>query len=157
MKTKILFVILAFMGSSMLVHAQENFFEKLSEHDEVSTVFISKTLLKMMPDMDMKADVDLKSLANKLEKMEIYNTENKSAMDIIRKEMTKIAGNKSYESLMTIKDKESKINFYGLKDKNKFKDLIMYVNSIDGCTIIRIVGSFTTEDIQAISKTTSID
>ena len=152
MKTKILLIIIAFIASSMVVQAQGNFFEKLSDHDDVTTVYVSKSLLRMVPDMDVMADMDIKSIAGKLEQLEVYNTESKAAMDIIKKEMSKIASNKSYEALMTIKDKGDKINFYALKDKDKFKDLIMYVNNPTGCTIIRIVGSFTAEDIQAITK-----
>lgn len=43
------------------------------------------------------------------------------------------------------------INFYAQKDgNNKFKDLVMVINENTECTIIRIVGSFTMEDIKKV-------
>jgi hypothetical protein len=59
--------------------------------------------------------------------------------------------NKSYETLMSVKEKDQVVDFYAQQDNNgKFKDLIMFVNEPNECTVIRIVGNFTMEDIQGV-------
>ncbi len=55
----------------MAIKAQTNMFDRLSNKKEISTVYISKSLLGMMPNMDM-GGADIKGLANKLEQLEIY-------------------------------------------------------------------------------------
>lgn len=149
MKTKILLTITLFLFS-FAVWAQNDVFEKLSNNKDISVVYISKSLLGMMSKSDMKVDgADIKSLAGKLEKMEIYNAESKSGSNLIKAEVDKLK-DKKYETLMRIKDENENITFYAYKEKDKFKDLIMYINTPDECTLIRIAGNFTTEDIQDV-------
>uniref|UniRef100_UPI0034D49780 DUF4252 domain-containing protein n=1 Tax=Escherichia coli TaxID=562 RepID=UPI0034D49780 len=50
-----------------------------------------------------------------------------------------------------VKDKSDHITFYAKRNKgDSFKDLIMVINDPNECTIIRIVGTFTMEDIQGV-------
>ena len=59
--------------------------------------------------------------------------------------------NKAFESLMSVRESDQIINFYAQKDgNNKFKDLVMVISQNTECTIIRIVGSFTMEDIKKV-------
>lgn len=150
MKTKILLTTIMLALSSMMMTAQTNMFDKLSGNKNISTVYISKALLSMVPNMDM-GGADIKGLAGKLEQMEIYSSENnKDASKLMRTEIESMVKAKTYETLMSIKDKDDNITFYAHKDKNRFKDLIMFINQPDECTIIRIVGNFTAEDIQSV-------
>lgn len=103
----------------------------------------------MMPDMDMNG-ANVKGLSKKLEQLEIYNNESKEASGIIRTEIDKLIKNKTYEGLMQMKDSDDNITFYANKEKGRIKELIMYINNSDECTIIRILGNFTTEDIQSV-------
>lgn len=150
MKAKILLTIAVLMIGSMAIKAQTNMFDRLSNNKEISTVYISKSLLGMMPNMDM-GGADIKGLANKLEQLEIYSSENsKDASKLMRTEIEAMVRAKTYETLMSIKDKDDNITFYAHKDKDKFKDLIMFINEPNECTIIRIIGNFTAEDIQSV-------
>ena len=151
MKTKIILTSLLLMFGLMAVQAQNSdMFEKLSNHKDVTTVYISKSLLNMMPNLDT-GGADIKSLAGKLEQLEIYNTNgNKEANSLIRKEVEALTKSKTYETLMKIKDGTDNVTFYAHKEKDRFKDLIMFVNEPDDCTIIRIMGNFTAEDIQKV-------
>lgn len=153
MKPKALLIAIALiLGISGSIKAQTNMFEKFSNSKNITTVFVSKSLLSMMPNMDM-GGVNVKSLSKKLEQLEIYTGESKDAMKLMKAEMNALAKNKSYEVLMTVKDDDEHVIFYAQKDKgDSFKDLIMFVSDSDDCTIIRIVGHFTTEDIQNVIK-----
>ncbi|WP_165043143.1 DUF4252 domain-containing protein [Dysgonomonas sp. ZJ709] len=152
MKTKILFTIIALMLSTMGIQAQSNLFDKFSNNNEISVVYISKTLLSMAPNMNM-GGADLKGLANKLDQVEIYTSEKPNIAAMMRKEAEVLTKDKLYESLMTVKDKEDHITFY-VKKKNdtEFKELVMVVSEPNECTIIRLLGSFTAQDIQKIAN-----
>lgn len=152
MKTKALIITILVMFSAMAAQAQENMFDKFSGNKEITTVVISKALLSMVPNMDA-GGVDIKSLASKLDKLEIYTSENKSAIKAMKSEADKLAKNKSYEVLMSMKEKDQNVNFYAQQaGNNKFKELVMYVSEEENCTIIRIVGNFTMEDLQNLVK-----
>ena len=127
MKLKALLITVAIVIGAITVQAQDQMFDKFSKNNDISTVFISKALLSMAGNMDM-GGANIKGLANKLERMEIYTSESKKATDAMKAEAGKLAGDKSYEVLMTVKDKGDHVTFYAKKDKgDKFKDLIMVI------------------------------
>lgn len=151
MKIKALFITILFILGVISVQAQStDMFEQLSNHKDVTTVYISKSLLKMVPNTNA-GGIDIKSLAGKLDQVEIYSTNgSKEADKAIRKEIEAVAKSKTYETLMKIKDGWDNIAFYGHKEKDNFKDLIMFIDEPGECTIIRIMGNFTAEDIQKV-------
>jgi len=156
MKLKGLLMALVFMFSLMAVQAQDKMFEKFSNNKDITTVYISKALLSMVPNVTDMGGVNVKGLAQKLEKLEVYTSESKGALKLMTSEAEAMKKNKAYETLMSVKDKEQVVNFYAQKDGNdKFKDLIMFVNEENECTIVRIVGSFTMEDIQKVMDKTN--
>ena len=134
----------------------QNLFEKLGNNEHITTVYISKALLNMFPAMADKVDVDgvdIKNIVSKLEQIDIYTSENKEASQLIRTEAQKLQSqNKTYEVLMKIKDGSEHVIFYAEKEKNRFKSLIMFVDEGDECTLIRLLGSFTAEDIQHVIR-----
>ncbi|MDR2953640.1 MAG: DUF4252 domain-containing protein [Prevotella sp.] len=163
MKIRIILISIFMMFGLVSIQAQDDIFEKLSDHEDVSTVLISKALLKMMggmmggdmiPDMSMGGmmpGVNIKDIAGKLEQIEIYSSETTKGIKLMKSEAGKLQKNKSYEVLMKIKDKDENVTFYGgRKDKSRFKDLIMFVDNEGECSIIRISGSFTAEDVQGV-------
>lgn len=137
--------------------AQDKLFTKFSNDDNISVVYISKALLEMIPDMDASVNgADFKQLANKLEQIEIYSCDNNmKTIAMMRNEMNAFTKNNTYESLMTVKEKEQLVHFLGYKQNNRFKDFIMYVDEKNSCTIIRIKGSFTSDDIKNVMNSAS--
>lgn len=150
MRIRSLLIGIAFMFSLTAVHGQEQMFEKFSNNNDISTVYISKALLSMAGNMDM-GGANIKGLAGKLEKLEIYTSESKGAVKLMKEEAGKLAKDKSFEVLMQVKDKGELVTFYGKKTSgDQFKDLIMHIEEPNECTIIRIVGTFTMDDIQGV-------
>lgn len=149
MKIKVLIIGMLFLLSATVVQAQDIMFDKFSNDRNISTVYVSKALLKMMPEMDM-GGANVKGLANKLEQIEIYSSENKDAVKMMKLETESMKTNKAYEVLMSVKDGDENVVFYAQKDRDNFKDLIMLVTEPNEFTIIRIVGNFTAEDIQKV-------
>ena len=156
MKTKI-GLIAAIILLNIVGASAQDLFEKLGNNDQITSVFISKSLLSMFPSMSDNINVegvDVKDIVAKLEQIDIYTSDNKEAAQLIRTEAKKLQSqNKAYEMLMKIKNEGEDVIFYAEKDKNnKFKSLVMFVDSSDSCTLIRLLGSFTAEDIQGVTK-----
>jgi len=104
----------------------------------------------MMPNMNA-GNINVKGLAGKLEQLEIYNSDgNKDASKVMREEIASLVKTKKYEVLMSVKEDGENITFYAYKEKDKFKDLIMFMEEPTECSIIRIVGNFTAEDVQGV-------
>ncbi|EGK00708.1 MAG: DUF4252 domain-containing protein [Prevotella sp.] len=156
MKIKVLITAILLLTGFATMHSQNNMFDRLSDNKDISTVYISKALLNMMPKMDVGAGgADIKSLAGKLEQLEIYSSQSKEAAKLIRMEFEGLTKSKTYETLMAIKDKGDNITFYARKEKDNFKDLIMFVNEPEECTVIRIMGTFTAEDVQKVMNSSN--
>lgn len=154
MKLKGLIIAAMLFIGTIVVQAQNNgLFTKLSDDDDITTVFISKALLQMAPSSMGMGGTDIGSLMNKLNQLEIYTTEKAAKAEMMKKEADKFIKNKTYESLMTVKDGKSNVNFLVTKDRNNannITELVMLVTDTGECTIIRISGSFTMEDIQKV-------
>lgn len=157
MKNKAIILLTFLILGLYNLSAQEKLFAKLSDNDNISVVYISKALLEMIPNMDASVNgADFKQLSNKLEQIEIYSCDNDAqTVAMMRNEMNTFTKNNTYESLMTVKEKEQLVHFLAYKQNNRFKDLIMYVDEKNSCTIIRIKGSFTSDDIKNVMNNTS--
>lgn len=124
-------------------------FDKLSNDKNVTTVFISKALLSMLPHID-KGGTDIKSIANKLSQIEVYTTESQSSIRVIKSEMDALSRNRRYERIMQVKDKGQNVVFLAEQQDNVFKDLVMFVDGDKEYTVVRLMGTFTPDDIQKV-------
>ena len=140
-------------------YSQEKLFEKFSDQDNITTISISKALLSMVPSSAFSGSmngVDINSILSKLEQIDIFTSQDNDAKNMIRTEVeSNFKKNKAYESLMTVKDKESNIAFYAQKKNNKFQSLVMFVDGLNESVLIRLLGEFTAEDIQKLVDSTS--
>lgn len=131
---------------------KKDLFERLGSNKNITTVYISKTMLNMAssfaPDM---GNIKTKDISKKLEQLEIYTSDTKDACRIMKDEVATFSRNKNYEVLMRIKDGFDDVTFYGVKDGNAFKEMIMITMEDDECSIIRMVGTFTAEDVKKVA------
>jgi len=151
MKPKNIILIVLLFLSTISIQAQKtasiDFFNKFSNDDNVTTVFISKALLQMVPEIKADMGANINSLIGKLSQIEIYTTENKETAGLMKLESDKLIKNKTYESLMVVKEKGRNVNFLIQRNKDMIDELVMLVNESQNSVIIRIMGNFTMEDI----------
>lgn len=154
MKLKYLVIVALFISSIFSVHAQNNaLFNKLEDNDKVTVVYISKSLLKMAGSNVNSTKANIGGLINKLDQLEIYSTEDLLTARTMNAEASKYIKNNTYESLMKVKDGSDKIDFLITKDngkKDQIKEFIMFIAGEKESTIIRLLGTFTMEDIQKV-------
>ncbi len=152
MRLKTILTTVALVLFSLMAQAQStNVFDKLDTRKDIQAVHVSKSLLGMISKMDM-GGADIAHLADKLKQIDVYTSESAEAAKFMKAEANFFATNKAYESFMTIKEKTQTVVFYGQKEGDKFKDLVMLLEEANKYTIVRMVGEFTAKDIQQIVK-----
>lgn len=135
-------------------HSNDNadVFENISNIKGVEVVYISKALLGMMPSMDMPG-VNIGKVAGKLESLQVYSAEDRNPATILKQMVNRLVRSDTYETLMLVKDSDSKTAFY-LKNagKDKKSELLMVTEDGDEVSVIRMLGYFTLQDIQNLTK-----
>ena len=149
MKTKyILLTVCLFCAS--LGFAQSKLFDKYADMDNVTSVYISKAMFQMMPQID-KVGVNLMNLKGKIESLQLVSTDNKDKAAQMKKDFSQLVTSQLQE-LMRVKDDKSRINFYSNMQGDQIKELIMLVEDDSSYTAIQLTGNFTLKDIQEIAK-----
>lgn len=133
--------------------AQDKWFSKYADMDEVTTVYISKKMFQMMPTME-HIGLELANMQGKIDGLQILSTERKELQAQMRKEFSGMIG-KEYEELMRVKDKETKANFYIRQQGELIKELIMLADTEENFSVIQLKGNFTLQDIQEITNESS--
>ena len=143
--------IIAFLLSfcSMMSYAQDSFFDKFSEMDGVTSVYISKAMLSMMPSMKTKG-VNIGEVARKLESIQILSCEKPALIATIKKELEYINPKNGYEELMRINDTGDKTTIYLKTNKNDKKEFVLLTSGKNELTVIVIVGNLSLKEIQGI-------
>lgn len=149
MKTKYLYIIIFALVANISM-AQGKLFDKYAEMDNVTSVYISKKMFQMMPNIET-AGLNLSNLKDKIESLQVLTTERKDIQAKMRNEFTSLIG-KEHEELMRVKDGNTRANFYIKQKGDLITDMIMIADEGDeGFSIIQLLGSFTLQDIQEIT------
>jgi hypothetical protein len=152
MKSKYFFILIALCCSS-LSFAQNKLFDKFAEMDQVQSVYISKAMFQMMPNIEANG-LNLMNMKGKVESLQILNTDNKEKANQMRQEFSGLI-NKQHEELMRVKDGKTSATFYAKQKGDLIHELIMLANTEDGFTVIQLLGNFTLQDIQDITAAAS--
>lgn len=134
----------------------DQLFNKLSDIKGVEVVYISKSLLGMAANMDIPGmdvnGINIKNIMSKLESLQIFSSEQSGAVKKLKSESEKLVKNGKYETLMFVKDEESKTVFYMNKINNQKAEMLMISEEPNEISIIRFTGSFTVRDLQELTK-----
>ena len=144
--------------STLFCQAQQSFFDKYAEMDGVSSVYITKSMLKMFPSMSGKINgVDVGNLASKLENIQILSADEPNIIEQLRKDTKHINTKNGYEELMRVRDDGDKTTIY-FKEQKKNSEFILITDSGNEFTIISIVGNdISLKDIQDMTNRTVED
>ena len=100
------------------------FFDKYADMEGVTSVYISKAMLSLMPDMKTE-EIYIGELASKLDNIQILNCEKASVTAQIKKDISYISPKNGYEELMRINDEGEKTIIYLKRNKNKEKEFVL--------------------------------
>lgn len=154
MKKTILSILL--LASVTVAFAQKNPFEKFSDMDGVTSVYISKTMLSMIPKGGKTNfnGVDVGGFLNKLSSILILTSEDKKVAPQMLSLANERVKGRDYELLMRVKsDDNDNVNFFMRGKPEKINELIMIVAGNDGENVImQFLGDFTLKDVQQMTE-----
>lgn len=149
MKTKYTLILLSLFCVGV-TFAQNKLFDKFAEMEQVQSVYISKAMFQMMPNIQT-AGLNLVNLKGKIESLQILNTENADQAALMQKEFSTLI-NKRHEELMRVRSGKTNATFYILQKGNLVNEMVMLAHTENGFSVIQLLGNFTLQDIQDIAE-----
>jgi hypothetical protein len=130
--------------------AQVPLFQKYAQKKGVSTVYISKAMLGMMPDMEVN-DHNIGRIASKLDGLRILNCEQSGLATAIAKDAMEYYRKASYEEMMDqSEDGERNVIYMKSLGKGKYEYALLSMEHNE-VNIIYIVGRATLKDIKDLT------
>lgn len=149
MKTRNSLLVL-FLLCSTLCFAQDKLFEKYADKDNVTSVYISKSMFQMMPDNMRAGGLDLGNLKGKIHNLQILTSENKEVKEQMKADFDAVVG-KDHELLMKVKSDDTRASFFVKQKGEKISELIMLTDDEEDYVVMRLTGDFTIQDIRQIA------
>ncbi len=150
MKTRNSLLVL-FLLCSTLSFAQDKLFEKYADKDNVTSVYISKSMFQMMPDNMRAGGLDLGNLKGKIHNLQILTSENKDVKEQMKADFDAVVG-KDHELLMKVKSDDTRASFFVKQKGEKISELIMLTDDEEDYVVMRLTGDFTIQDIRQIAE-----
>lgn len=148
--TKILFAIML-MLTTITASAQVKAFEKYSDTEGVTYVYISKALLRMAGAFNMPSapGTNMKNIIPKVDAIQIITSMEDDMASRLKREAENIVKNQNYELLMQVDDDGDKVRIYHHEGK-KQSAIIMITTSDDETVVIAFTGTFTLKDVESM-------
>ena len=134
---------------SLFTYAQDSFFDKYADMEGVTSVYISKAMLSLMPDMKAEG-VNIGKMASKLDNIQILSCEKASVIAQIKKDVSYINPKNGYQELIRINDEGEKVTIFQKQNEGKQKEFVLLCEEQNELTIIIITGNLTLQEIQSI-------
>ena len=150
MKTRNSLLVLFFLCST-LCFAQDKLFENYADKDNVTSVYISKSMFQMMPDNMRAGGLDLGNLKGKIHNLQILTSENKEVKEQMKADFDAVVG-KDHELLMKVKSDDTRASFFVKQKGEKISELIMLTDDEEDYVVMRLTGDFTIQDIRQIAE-----
>ncbi|MDR1558037.1 MAG: DUF4252 domain-containing protein [Tannerellaceae bacterium] len=148
MKTKcsILFLCLLCTG---VCFAQKDLFDQYANKENVTSVYVSKTMFDMMPAIG-DIGLSLVNMKGKVESLQIVSTEQPGLMQQMRKDFSQLVSGR-HQELMRVRDGKTRATFYADMKGEQVRDLLMLADTDSSFTVIQLLGNFSLKDIQNIA------
>lgn len=146
----IVFLSLLLMTVVQNARAQDALFDKYEDTNGVTTVFISKTMLGMIPNVKA-GNHDISKIAGKLDQLRILTCEKASLIPSILDDAKKTYKSEGYEAIMRMNDDGGKMTIYQRSLKGGKNEFVLLQEDGSNLNIINVKGAITLKDIQKIT------
>lgn len=141
--------------TTLNAHAQVKAFEKYSDMNGITYVYISKAMLSALSGrlnkMPSMPNVDAQVLVNKLSAIQLIHAEKNDMRTKLRSDVQGIVKKDKYELLMQVKEDGNKADIYQNIGPQQ-SAVVMLTEEKDGVTAVVFSGKFTTEDVMKMVK-----
>lgn len=144
---------------ALAAHAQSSreIYNKYSDEDGVSAVFISPSMFRMigkLPDIDMDLDngqkVNLSSVIKSLKGFYLIDCERPELAEKINSEVKRLINSGDYELMMEAKDNGESMRLYTVGTKDTIHSLVMHVTDRNESTFMGIDGMMDRDELEKI-------
>ncbi len=142
----ILFLVTA-LAFSIHASAQKAIFDKYEDTNGVTTIYISKTMLGMIPNVKAGKH-DIGNIASKLDYIRILSCEKPALFSKLIDEARKTYRSGNYETIMKMNDDGEKMTIYQRTLKDGKNEFALLTEDKDEVTIINLMGAITLKDIK---------
>ncbi|KGN75059.1 hypothetical protein HR11_07850 [Porphyromonas macacae] len=152
-KKLILILTAVFLSFSGIIEGQNIDYDKMLKMKGVTSIFLSESMIKMMPKERMiKENVDFSGIAEKLTGIYIFTSENEQATAELKKTFSPmlVTTSKKFETLMFVKEDNSLLKLISKKQGNLFEDLYMLIDEKEDFVAIILRGKFEKNDLDKI-------
>ncbi len=149
---KLTVIAIAILVSSVSISAQTGTLEKLLKIDGVTSVYISKAMLSIIGANNLNLDDNISAIANDLNSIEIYNIENKKAIEQSRPIIAKLSSTPGLEILTRINEDKESTTIYGKQTNKVFSQILIVVDETDEISIINLTGNIPLDKISELTK-----
>lgn len=148
--TKRLFLIVCLVLAWGSLFAQDHLFKQFEDTPGVSTVYISPTMFKLIPKMEV-GDKDIAKIASKLTKLQILECERPSLIPSIKKQALAYYEKNRYEVVMKAKSSDDRTTIYQKKRGKDSNEFVLFNEEKGELSIIQVVGNISLNDIKDLN------
>lgn len=158
MKKILVIAVMLLMAVGAYAQEGKRLYNKYSDQDGVSAVYISPAMFKLMgqlPDINIESadgrKMDMAPLVRSFSGFYMLNFNQKSAASAeLYKEVTAMVNKGSYELLMEVKDSGSTIRMYTLGNEKVVNSFVCIVNQEDQTMFFSLEGTIDRSDLEKL-------
>ncbi len=156
-------IIAALLLISIAALAQDgkSIYNKYSDEKNVSAVYISPSMFKLMgsiPDIDMPdGDINLSPYIKEMSGMYLIDSENPRINEALAADAQKMISKGKYELLMEAKDDGERVRIYIVPDGEFITSFVMTATEPDECVFISIEGKLLRKDLEKLLANAMMD
>lgn len=146
--------VLSLIGISSFAQSGKSIYNKYSEAEGVSAVYISPAMFRLMgklPDMSFSdKDIDLSKVVKSLDGFYLLDSENESINRELAADVRKFIQGNEYELMMEVKDDGEVVKMFTIGKGDDITGFVMLADEKDECTFICMDGHMSREMLESI-------
>lgn len=144
-------LLLAMFAVTVSAQNGRDIYNKYSDEDGVSAVYISKSMFRLigkLPDVKMNDnDVNLSELVNSLDGFYLIECSSASIRKALKDDVEKYAKSNDFELLMETKSDDETVKIFIVSKGDEVKSLVMLVSEVEECTFLCMDGSISRDKL----------
>lgn len=154
MKRMIAFAALLLVTVAGYAQAERNIYKKYSDEENVSAVYISPAMFKMMgriPSMNLgDGDKDITPVIRSLSGMYLIDSENREVSEKLKADVQKMVRSSEFELMMEVKDSGETVNVFTSGKGDNLTGFVLLSSDGPDCTFISLSGNMSRKKLEEI-------
>lgn len=130
-------------------------FDRFSDTKDVTSVYISKVMLRMMPDLDANG-LKVGDISSKLDCIRVLSTSNKNRIPTISSNFKKEIDKENYDILLKANDEGDQVVIYMKEGKDGINEYLITAEEPTELNYVLIVGTITPADVMKMNENKSL-